>query len=315
MVRIGFVLLTHSNPGQWLRLVRALNELYDMPPIVCHHDFGQCTLDTIRIPENVQFVQPHFSTFWGCFEIVPAALAAIRMLMRSSNPPDWFYLLSGSDYPSQSPGAVRELLARTPYDAFIDHRLITYASAREVAQEGQAGGFSRPSYLQLAYRRYCAVAVPRPALSKPFAVPPVGHSYLRHPAWRKVIPSPFSDGFRCYAGEHWFTANARAAEVILAESPESKRLLRHLRTQESPEECFYHSMLANAPLRLAQDNLRYIQWPSHDAWHPSTLSVNDLPAIQRSAAHFVRKVGPDASLLDDLDRVTGISARAYSTAS
>src|SRR5271165_2507294 len=116
MTTIGFVLLTHSNSDQVLTLSRVLSDLYNNPPIVCHHDFSQCPLDTNRFSENVRFVAPHFPTFWGCFSILPAALAAIRLLMSSDNAPDWFYLLSGSDYPAASPDRVREFLAHTPHD-------------------------------------------------------------------------------------------------------------------------------------------------------------------------------------------------------
>jgi hypothetical protein len=310
MTRIGFVLLTHSCPEQALRLVRALNVLYDGPPIACHHDFGQCPLDKSLFPGNVSFVVPHLATFWGCFSIVPAALAGLRLLMRQTNPPDWIYLLSGSDYPTQSPDAVQRMLARTQFDAFIDHREITYEGIGVGREQDKATGFNRRSYLRLAYRRYCAVALLRPGRDKPWAIPPVGHSYLYHPWWRTLIPSPFSTEFRCYAGEHWFTVNSKAAEVLLDDAEQTQRLLAHLRGRESPEECFYHSMLGNAPLHLCWDNLRYIHWPAGDAWHPSTLSLEHLPKIRTSGAHFARKIEYGSPLVTELDRLLGVSAKA-----
>lgn len=308
MIRVGFVLLSHTRPEQTLRLVQTLNILYDGPPIVCHHDFGQCPLDTSLFPDNAAFVIPHFKTFWGCFSIVPAALAGFRMLMHRRNPPDWIYLLSGSDYPSLSSDLVIRMLAQTKSDAFIDHREITYQGVEANGENGEATGFNRPSYLKLAYRRYCAVAVPRPGGERPWTFPPVGHSYLYHPLWRTLMPSPFSRQFRCYAGEHWFTVNSKAAEVLLDETQRAKSLLTYLRGRESPEECFYHSILGNAPLRLSQENLRYIHWPTSEAWHPSTLSTADLAKIQASGAHFARKVDHGSLLVQELDRLNGVSA-------
>lgn len=308
MTRVGFVLLTHSDPDQVLKLSRVLNGLYDFPPIVCHHDFAQCALDKSLFSANVSFVEPHFPTFWGCFAIVPAALAAIRILMDGKDSPDWFYLLSGSDYPAMSADRVLSVLRKTPHDAFIDHRRITYDDlARSAsAAEGEIG-FSRGSYMRLAYRRYCAVAIPRPSLAKPWAFPPVGHSYLFHPRWRSLIRGPFSESFRCYAGEHWFTANSKAAEVLLSQSDRSSRLLAHLRRRECPEECFHHSMLGNSQLSLRNNNLRYIDWLSSGAWHPKTLTIEDLPMIAASGAHFARKVEYGSTLAEELDRVLGVS--------
>ncbi len=312
MIRVGFVLLTHSCPDQILRLVRALNVMYDGPPIACHHDFGQCPLDTSLFPDNVAFVVPYLSTFWGCFTIVPAALAGIRLLMRQANPPDWIYLLSGSDYPSLSSDEVMRMLARTPCEAFIDHREITYSGIREGSETtgDQRTGFDRRSYVKLAYRRYCAIAVPRPGRDKPWAFPPVGHSYIYHPLGRVILPNPFSSQFRCYAGEHWFTVNGKAADVLLSNSKQAKRLLNYLRHRESPEECFYHSMLGNTSLHLSRSNLRYIHWPAGDALHPSTLVPDHLTKIQASGAHFARKIEHDSPLVAELDRLVGISAGA-----
>ena len=310
MIRVGFVLLSHTCPEQVLALTHVLTELYDAPPIVCHHDFDQAPLVKAAFPSNVRFVEPHFRTFWGCFSIVPAALAAINLLMRSANPPDWFYLLSGSDYPTINPEKALMLLASTDSDVFIDHREIHYRNELGRQSDERSTGFSRPGYNALAYKRYCAVAVPRPSMAKPLSFPPVGRSYLRHPAWRSVFPAPFESGFRCFAGEHWFTANAKAAEVLLMETERSQQLFQHLRTRESPEECYYHTVLANAALRLENDNLRYIKWPSPDAWHPKTLDVSDLRAIEESGAHFARKVAYQSDLMHLLSRKFGVGQPA-----
>jgi hypothetical protein len=309
MIQIGFVLLSHARPEQTLRLVRALNALYDWPPIACHHDFGQCPLDPSLFPDNVTFATPHFPTFWGCFAIVPATLAGLRLLTRRRNPPDWIYLLSGSDYPSRSSDEMIRMLAQTRFDAFIDHREIVYSGMAPGSEPDEAEGFNRRSYLRLAYKRYCAVAVPRPGRDKPWAIPPVGHSYLFHPWWRALIPGPLSSAFRCYAGEHWFTVNGKAAEVLLAETEQAKRLLTHLKGRESPEECYYHTMLGNAQLHVSHNNLRYIHWPAGDSWHPSTLSLDHLAKIEISGAHFARKIEHGSALVTELDRMTGISEK------
>lgn len=308
MTRIGFVLLTHSNPKQILALTRALSLLYNDPPIACHHDFAQCPLDRHSFPKNVRFVEPHYRTFWGCFSIIPAALDGIRLLMGSKDAPDWFYLLSGSDYPSMHPERVMEMLSRTAHDGFIDFREISFGLRKSISAADELSGFGRGSYMALAYRRYCAVLVRRPSRKHPFAFPPEGRSYMYNPFWRTVFPGPFSASFRCYAGEHWFTGNGKVAEVLLSESGKVRRdrLLTHLQRRECPEECFYHSLLGNSGLNLSSNNLRYIDWSSSDAWHPKVLGEEDLPAILESGAHFARKVAMASPLQRSLDSSLGI---------
>jgi len=76
-------------------MTKRLSELFDEPPIVCHHDFSKCQLDRDLFPKNVQFVEPFIVTKWGRISVVRAGLAAIRLVYSSKQPPDWFYLLSG----------------------------------------------------------------------------------------------------------------------------------------------------------------------------------------------------------------------------
>src|SRR6266536_3434463 len=94
---IGFVILSHSDPPQLKRLVGALIRTYDDPGIVVHHDFGQCGLSSDDFPQEVTFVQPYLRTQWAHISVVHAFLVALRELYNRHRP-DWFILLSGSDY-------------------------------------------------------------------------------------------------------------------------------------------------------------------------------------------------------------------------
>ncbi len=51
-LKIGFAILSHTEPEQLLRLVRTLNSMFGDPPIVCHHDFSQCSLHEALFPTN-----------------------------------------------------------------------------------------------------------------------------------------------------------------------------------------------------------------------------------------------------------------------
>src|SRR5262249_2829049 len=121
---IGFVLITHNKSKQIQRLIDRLNSMFDQPPIVCHHDFAKCTLPLEEFPGNVSFVLPHLLTGWGVFPIVEATVRAIRLMYEGPAPPEWFVLLSGSDYPVKTAGQIRRELAASLYDAHIHHTLI-----------------------------------------------------------------------------------------------------------------------------------------------------------------------------------------------
>ena len=113
-VPIGFVVLSHSEPALLRRLLRALDRAYRNPPIAVHHDFSQCALpvDVGRWSADLQFVRPHVETQWAHISIVEGFLAALENLY-AARAPDWFVLLSASDFPvREGSTGVRELACR-----------------------------------------------------------------------------------------------------------------------------------------------------------------------------------------------------------
>lgn len=304
MMRIGFVILSHRDPAQLLRLVATLNRLYDDPPIACHHDRAQSAIDVRAFPDNVRFVDPSIRTGWAKWSVVRGFLAALRLLY-DRDAPDWFVLLSAGDYPVRHAAAVRADLAALDADALIDFRQTSDTAAEAVARYGsrnpELGHFESAGNRRLARQRYEGAELWLPivriddggrrvrpgrlTVSLPFAAP----------------LGPFSRDFRCFYGDHWFTGNARVARLLLTPTPQHLRLQKHLTMRTSPDECYFQTVLCNAPeLRLVRDNRRYAQWNGGGA-HPQTLGDGDLDAIVASEAHFARKFAPDSPVLDRID--------------
>src|SRR5215472_3231899 len=152
MPSIGFLLLTHANEGQVLRLAETLSELFDDPPVVCHHDFSRTNVATSRFPSNVRFVRPHVKTNWGTISLVHAMLRALQTLYEK-DAPDWFYFLSGSDYPIKDCNVIVRELRSSPYDAYIRLQKIDHRRVPERVRL-DTGGPDSASYVRLAYQRY-----------------------------------------------------------------------------------------------------------------------------------------------------------------
>jgi hypothetical protein len=150
------------------------------PPIVCHHDFSQCALEEALFPTNVRFVHPHIVTRWGHITLPLAALKAFSLL-RKYDQPDWVFLLSGSDYPIRPADEIVADLANANFDVYLDNREIRYHPldlgqrlgfgqspdgdlALTIIGAAQDGGFERPSWIPLAYYRYCTCRRPTKTL-------------------------------------------------------------------------------------------------------------------------------------------------------
>lgn len=293
-VKIGFAILSHDEPEQLLQLIRALNAMFGEPPIVCHYDFGKCSLDEAVFPMNVRFVHPHMATRWGHINVPLAALRAFSLLKEYAQP-DWFVLLSGSDYPVRPAETIEAELSNSNYDAYLDNREILYR-AIPPGQTAQDWGFGRPSWISLAYDRYCAVPLfwwPRPSKKLLFSGAfPLQRKYvfIRNPSILRWIQS---DGpSRIYGGDFWFQANQNAIDRLLRD-PSVPRLVQYYRKRLNVDESLFHTVLCSQPdLQICKDNKRYEDWSS-DGKHPKWLEVSDVPKIVASGAHFARKFRSD----------------------
>jgi hypothetical protein len=276
--QIGFVVLSHSQPEQLRRLLSTLDRAYRNPPIVVHHDFSQCRLpdDAAGWSTDLQFVRPHIHTEWGRFSIVEAFLAALALLF-STRAPDWFVLLSASDYPARAGLSVVRELTTGDADLYMDYQFVDRAPL-----------------------------VPEPE--------PAGDTYLGigKEKWRQIVneryilpPHPFSEDLRCCAGDFWLTGNRRVAGKLIDSPARYPDLFKYYSTFFCPDESLCHTVLGNDPdLRIEKNNKRYAVWPDLGA-HPKTLQDSNFDAITRSGCHFVRKCLPPVSdaLLDKLDRI------------
>ncbi len=299
---IGFVILSHANPSQLLRLVQSLRRVYDNPPMVCHHDFTQCPFFPDEFPSEVRFVSPHVKTRWGQFSVVAAALRALKLLYQDAAP-DWFVLVSGADYPTMRSEKVLEELTSSGMDALLDFREVSNISPGPRCPEAEnlPQHFEAPDNMAVAWHRYVEQIAWFPIVRIRNG-PRIGRHTVSLPfkAWR----SPFGHNFKCFYGDHWFTGNQKVAEILLNPTDEHMQLRRHLRWRTSPDECYYHTVLGNMPqLRISKATRRFAKWEGGPGAHPWNLGLSDLEAIISAKAHFARKFAPGSPVLDEIDRM------------
>lgn len=323
--QIGFVILSHNHPEQLLRLVRCLERTYDHPPIAIHHDFGQSSLVRGDFPPDVQFVSPHLKTGWGKFSLVAAALRALELLYRHATP-DWFFLLSASDYPTMRADKVLADLRSDGVDVFLDYRRVPRLSEfhytrtvrisrysidigsldtdRSCSEDHALKHFALTKNLELAWRRYIGLHVWVPIVREG---PRPGRYMLNLPFedWR----APFAPSFQCFYGDQWFTGSRKIADILLYPTEKHIQLRRHLSLRYVPDECYYQTVLVNTPgLKISTATRRFVDWSVSAGGplggsHPRTLGVDDLPEIIGSKSHFSRKFEAGSPVLDEMDRI------------
>ncbi|KMM16316.1 beta-1,6-N-acetylglucosaminyltransferase [Synechococcus sp. GFB01] len=284
---IGFVVVTYKTPQQLLRLATRLNSLFGDPPIVFHHDFGKCDLDTSLFPGNVRFVAGHCDTGWATFGVVEGTIKALRMLYDNTGGPRWFTLLSGCDYPIKPAAVMLSDLEQGGFDAHIDlHRISESAEPQ--------------SWQRMCADRYLPGCLTLPRLSRRGIV--LSQRRINR-NWLKRRQTPFHDGFECYAGSQWFSARDHVARAILNFHESAPKLAGHYSRLLFSDESYFHTIVGNSGYRSSGNTWRHVAWSGNKASHPLTLTIEDLPALAASPAHFARKLSLDAdpALYDALD--------------
>ncbi|HTU45314.1 MAG TPA: beta-1,6-N-acetylglucosaminyltransferase [Bryobacteraceae bacterium] len=299
-MRLGFVILSHANPDQVLRLAKRLADTFAPAAIACHHDTNKSAIDAKRLPAFCTLVKNAVNTSWGRFSVVEAELRALQLLYDKYDP-DWFVMLSGADYPVQRASVVSAELSQGGYDAYVDFRKISFANRSEQRfltglDLGGDGGFDRPEWKRIAFDRYVAIRL---------RYEPRGRNQSRRYLVRHLVVVRLASRFKfcrnIYAGDHWFSGNRKVARHLLSDTPLTKQMLAHFRSRPIPEEGIYQSIICNVPgLKLCADNKRYADWTA-GGLHPKLLGPGDIPLIVKSGAHFARKFAADSPALGRLD--------------
>lgn len=317
MIRIGFVIVSHRDQAQLLRLVTTLNAIYGRPPIACHHDWSQAPLDPGAFPENVRFVRPSRRTGWAKWSVVAATLDALALLYEGDRyargGPDWFVLMSAADYPIRPARAVLEELAGSPYDAYLDAQPIGKARPAATlhgARNPKLDQFDLPGNRRLKWDHSLGAQIWIPIIRRKPRLRPGRHTI--HLPFETPF-HPFTDDFGVFYGDHWFSGNRRVAALLLNPTLRHLKLQRHLSMRTSPDECYYQTVLCNTPgLSICLDNKRYAEWNGGGA-HPMDLTPAQVPELFASDAHFARKFAPRSPALDMVDaRLLSAPAEATS---
>jgi Core-2/I-Branching enzyme len=300
---VGFVIISHSELSPLERLVGALNCTYEEPPITIHHDFSQSDIDVTRLSGNVRFVRPSLKTGWGLSSVIQATLSALRELYKQYDP-DWFTLLSASDYPIMPGRTAANELRESAFDLYMDFTPVEREPTTEAAIRRSRIGTDRAKWRRMAYDRYVAKTIRYPSLTRDLR--PVRRRFLirNESLLRNFIP--YSAAWQCYAGDHWFTGNRKIADILLSDTLESRKTFNHLRERYHAEESYYHTVLCNrTDVEVCTDNKRYTDWLGQSDSHPRLLDINDLDAMLGSGCHFARKFSAErpSPVLDALDRV------------
>src|SRR5581483_3969286 len=311
---VVYLILSHSNPEQVVRLAARLLRDNDSAHVVVHHDYSRSHLDASGLKAGVDVLSHTQGIAWGSFELVLATLRSLAWVEENLDY-KWLVFISGQDYPLRPLPEIQEFLLSSDSDGFI-------AKPRRVEYRFRDEGGGRDYWSARYFYRYYQLPPLRRSLS-PAATKLVRNVEVfirsRQPLvflWAmpdgkgtlvglRSIRHPFRNGFECHCGSQWFTLSRTAIQTMLRVADERPDLLEYYRRTFIPDESFFNSLLlSRRELRIRFDSLRYVRMAPPWYAHPETLTADDLEPLTTSGAHFARKFDTrvDARILDELDR-------------
>jgi Core-2/I-Branching enzyme len=288
-VTVVYIVLSHRNPEQVVRLVRVLRE-GPAARVLVRHDprWERLTAGEIEAA-GAEPLEDGIKARWGGWSQLQLILECLREAAARRDP-DWVLVLSGQDYPLRPLADIEADLDASPADARL-------GDVRPVETQRPATGEDE-FFVRCRYRHYARPRVFPSSLPGP--IRPLAYARDLPPlvGVRRIQPAPL----RFHSSADWLTLGRAALRSVLAAS-ENRRLMRYFRRVAVPSESFFASvLLANPAVIVERDNRRFSSF-AHGAPHPDTLTSDDLDRMLSFGADFARKfdITVDSHVLDVLD--------------
>jgi hypothetical protein len=284
-VRACHLVLAHRDPGQVARLVGQIRALSPGAAVAVHWDGPGAPVfeDARRVPH-----QGHGS--WGSFGFARTIMGALAHVQDALDP-DWTWVLSGQDVPARRLDEVEAEVAAGEADAYLGGLHEVRPPARgELGDEWQRRVFFAHRGLPGPLVRPVSAAARRSG----------GRAYVRplaaggHALGLRARRDPFAaEGLRCFIGSDWMTLSRRAVRALRAGAAAHPALVRHHEHTIAPSESLPQTLLMGAPdLRIERDNRRWVRFAPGSP-RPAPITLEDVPAILASGAHYARKADPE----------------------
>lgn len=289
-MRIAFLILAHNTPSHLARLITALR--HPDHRFFIHVDKKQDVTPFEKVAaQDVSFID-RIEVEWGDITGVKAALLLMKTA-RAAGPFDYYFLMSGSDYPLYTADEINRFFADHQGYEFLDSVEMPAPQAGKPASRlenfypKKGRGFTLLEKLRSRYYRN---------RKRDFRA-----------ALRGVVP---------HGGSAWFALTDKAVDEVLRFPREEPGAAAFLVNTYIPEETYFQTVIANSPVMAnVTRNLTYTDW-SRGGPSPKNLTEADLHLFEKDliadeAAHsgpgvylFARKfLDGSEPLTSEIDRM------------
>lgn len=277
-MRIAYLILAHNTPRHLPRLIQALRS--ESSEFFVHLDRkSRSRRFRGAMAEPAQFIRERRRVHWAEFSIVEATLILIRAALEDPRGFDRFVLLSGADYPIWSAASIETFFKAHPEKEFIDIDSLRDDPKRLRRTEK----YCVPQRYPAPYRRWIH-------LLQRCGVLPKTRCHRDYLGDRE----PFH-------GSQWWAITRQACATILEFAEREHGAVRFFRNAACPDECFFHTILGNSPLRpRIYRSLTYADWGRGPKRHPARITSRHLRQFRSMLS---RPIGEPSRHAADEERV------------
>jgi hypothetical protein len=281
-MNVAYIIHAYKNPDQLKRLIDTLDSERSFFFVHIDKKVNIKPFEELLVNNNKVYWIPRENSDWGTINTVKAVLNGIYQAIHSNVKFDYYYFLSGQDYPIKSNNYIYNFLQENKEKDFIYYFSLP-------SKEWKGGGIQRFNryYLIISKNKY----IRRIINNLGFVLP------------RRKLPY----NLKPYGGEFYFGLSRKSVDYILSFIETHVDYLPFFKYTQIPEEIFFQTILLNADNNIKQHiinkTLTFIDWSRTKSSGPATLAVEDFDKITKCNELFARKfdLNLDSAILDMID--------------
>ncbi|WP_325538399.1 beta-1,6-N-acetylglucosaminyltransferase [Chitinophaga sp.] len=269
-MKIAYLIIVHHEFEHFRRLLKAVQhsqiDLYIHVDKKCETPID-AIFENIPLSDNTYILEDRVDVAWGGYGITAATLNLLEAAM-GNDTYDYFFLLSGQDFPLCSSEYILRYMHNNRGREFIEHFPLP-----DYVNWAENGGKDRYEYFWPIEEMGFSMAT----------------AFVKAQQTENVCRS-FPAALKPYGGSNWFAISLPCVEYLFQFLNENTSVLTFFRYTKLPEELMIQSIVLNSPFRekVVNNNLRYIDWCTGPGF-PRVLDESDLSTLLASGCLFARK--------------------------
>jgi hypothetical protein len=279
-MRIAHLILTHKNPQQLERLIKALDHPAFDFYIHVDKKVNQAPFDFLTRKKNVFFIEDRVRIYWAGYGTIQATLNGFRQILLKRY--DYINVTSGQDFPLQSPDQI--------YQYIGERKGLEFITCESIEDQWRDAAPRVKKYHLINWR-----------IIGKHRIENLANKMME----KKIIPPrKFPLDFTIVGRSNWFTMTTAAVQYLedfLVQHPD---VIRYFKFCWGADEFIFASILYNSPFKdRIRDSLVYVDWTGQKDGHPRVLNIGDFDKMKASGKLFARKfdADTDARVIDMLE--------------